>query len=82
MLYLVRKIDESIVVNNDIVIKVVKIERNSVKLGITFPPEATVLRQEIHDRIKAENKSASNNELDKNVLELPIVREQSTKSED
>jgi carbon storage regulator len=58
MLYLVRKLNESIIINNDIEVKVVEIKRNSVKLGITFPNTATVLRKEIHDRIAMENVEA------------------------
>ncbi len=58
MLYLVRKLNESIIVNNNIEVKVVEIKRNSVKLGITFPPSATVLRKEIHDRVAMENVEA------------------------
>ena len=58
MLYLVRKLNESIIINNDIEIKVVEIKRNTVKLGITFPSDSTVLRKEIHDRIAEENASA------------------------
>lgn len=54
MLYLVRKLDESIIINSDIEIKVVEIKRNAVKLGITFPSTATVLRKELHERIMAE----------------------------
>ncbi len=58
MLYLVRKLNESIIINNNIEVKVVEIKRNSVKLGITFPPTATVLRKEIHDRVAMENVEA------------------------
>lgn len=59
MLYLVRKIDESIIINNNVEVKVIEIKRNSVKLGFTFPPTATVLRKEIHDRIALENESSA-----------------------
>ena len=31
----------------------------TAKLGITFPPEATVLRKELHDRIMQENLAAA-----------------------
>jgi carbon storage regulator len=58
MLYLVRKLNESIIVNNDIEIKIVDLNRKTVKLGITFPKTATVLRKEIYDRITQENLSA------------------------
>lgn len=55
MLYLVRKLNESIIINNDIEVKVVEITKNSVKLGFNFPNTASVLRKEIHDRIMEEN---------------------------
>ena len=61
MLYLVRKLDEAIIINNDIEIKIIEIKRNSVKIGITFPKTASVLRKEIHDRIAGENQQASEN---------------------
>lgn len=60
MLYLIRKLGESIIVNGDIELKVVEIKGRSVKLGFEFPPTATVLRKEIHDRIIEENRAAAN----------------------
>lgn len=59
MLYLVRKQDESIIINNDIELKVVEIKGKSVKLGFTFPKGASVLRKELYDKIMAENKAAA-----------------------
>jgi carbon storage regulator len=53
MLFLTRKVGESIVINDDIEVTVVEVRGKSIKLGFTFPPEATVLRRELHDRIKA-----------------------------
>jgi len=69
MLYLVRKLDESIVINNNIEVKVVEIKRNSVKLGFNFPPTASVLRKEIHDRIADEN-IGSVSAFDDDILEV------------
>lgn len=69
MLYLVRKLNESIVINNDIEVKVVEIKRNSIKLGITFPNTATVLRKEIHDRVAMENVEAMHS-FDGEILEI------------
>jgi len=54
MLYLTRKVGESIVVNDGIEITVVEVRGRAVKLGFVFPPGVTVLRRELHDRIKAE----------------------------
>lgn len=73
MLYLVRKLNESIIINNNIEVKVVEIKRNAVKLGITFPSSATVLRKEIHDRITEENMKASGLSDFENVeIEVPL----------
>ena len=57
MLFLTRKVGESIVINDDIEVTVVEVRGKSIKLGFTFPPEAKVLRRELHDRIKAETHS-------------------------
>ena len=54
MLYLTRKIGESIVINDDIEITVVEIRGKSVKLGLTFPSEVSVYRREVYERIQAE----------------------------
>lgn len=59
MLYLSRKIGESIIINNNIELTVVEVRGKSVKLGFEFPAEATVLRKEIHDKIMAENMAAA-----------------------
>jgi len=52
MLILSRKLNESIVIDGRIVVKVLRIEKESVKLGIQAPPEVPVHRQEIHDAIQ------------------------------
>jgi carbon storage regulator len=61
MLYLTRKIGESVVINENIEVTVVEIRGKSIKLGFTFPPEASVLRREIYERIQAENRAAAKN---------------------
>jgi carbon storage regulator len=58
VLYLSRKIGESIIINNNIELTVVEVRGKAVKIGFTFPPDATVLRKEIHDKIMAENIAA------------------------
>lgn len=59
MLYLTRKVGESVIINDDIEVTVVDIRGKSIKLGFTFPAEATVLRREIHERIQEENRAAA-----------------------
>lgn len=59
MLYLMRKQDESIIINNDIELKVIEIKGKSVKLGFSFPKGASVLRKELYDKIMSENTAAA-----------------------
>lgn len=59
MLYLTRKIGESVVINDEIEVTVIDIRGKSIKLGFTFPAHATVLRREIFDRIREENRAAA-----------------------
>lgn len=55
MLVLSRKKNESIVINNDIVITVVEIRGDKVRLGIVAPKEVPVHRQEVYDAIRNMN---------------------------
>lgn len=59
MLYLTRKIGESVIINDDIEVTVIDIRGKSIKLGFTFPATATVLRREIFERIQEENRAAA-----------------------
>src|SRR5207248_11673838 len=51
MLVLSRKKNESIVINNDIVITVVDIHGDKVRLGIEAPKDVPVHRQEVYEAI-------------------------------
>lgn len=59
MLYLSRKVGESIIINNNIEVMVVEVRGKTAKLGFTFPPEASILRKEVHQRIYEQNLAAS-----------------------
>ncbi len=59
MLYLTRKIGESVIINDDIEVTVVDVRGKTIKLGFTFPPDASVLRREIFERIQEENRAAA-----------------------
>jgi carbon storage regulator len=58
MLVLSRKVNENIVIDGRIIVKVVRTEGNFVKLGIEAPPDVPVHRQEIYDEIQRSNKAA------------------------
>ncbi len=62
MLILTRKIGESIVIGDDIVIKVVETGKNSIRIGIDAPKEIPVLRQEVFESIQKENILSSKGE--------------------
>ena len=59
MLYLNRKLGEAVIINQDIEVRVVAISGKTVKLGFTFPPEASVLREEVVEAIKLANRAAA-----------------------
>ncbi len=59
MLYLSRKIGESVIINDNIEITVVQVRGKSIKLGFTFPTDVSVLRREIYERIQEENRAAA-----------------------
>lgn len=64
MLVVTRKKDESILIGDDIEIKIVKVDDGSVKLAISAPRDITILRKEVLDRVKEENKNAITGDLD------------------
>jgi len=47
MLILTRKVDQGIVISGNILVRVLGVERDRVKIGISAPGEVTVLRQEL-----------------------------------
>jgi carbon storage regulator len=52
MLVLSRKMNESIVIRDDIVVTVVEIRGDKVRLGIEAPKEVAVHRREVYEKIK------------------------------
>mgnify|MGYP001566015946 CR=1 FL=1 len=56
MLLLTRKLGENIRIGDDVKITIVEVKGNHVKLGIDAPPSVKVHREEIYERIQAENR--------------------------
>ena len=54
MLILSRRLGESVIVNNDIVITVVKVQGDKVRIGIEAPKEIPVHRKEIQEKVNNE----------------------------
>ncbi len=59
MLVLARKLEESIVIGDDITIKVISIDKGVVKLGIDAPSNISIVRSELLEDVKDSNIAAS-----------------------
>lgn len=60
MLVLTRKIDEEIVVNSDVVIKIISVSEGKVKIGISAPDHVKIFRGEVYEKVKQSTIEASN----------------------
>ncbi len=58
MLVLTRKLGETIVIDDNIVIKVIDIHGKQIRLGIEAPMEIGIYRGEIYEKILAEKQNA------------------------
>jgi carbon storage regulator len=59
VLVFTRRLDEAIVIGEGIEVKVLRIGREGVRLGVTAPPEVPVHRREIYEQIRAANTEAA-----------------------
>ena len=58
MLALARKVNQSIVIGNDIEVTLLEIKGDQIKIGIKAPKSVPIYRKEIFAQIQEENKSA------------------------
>jgi carbon storage regulator len=58
MLFLTRKIGESIIIDDHITLTVSEVRGRIVKLSFDYPDSSRILRKELYDRIQNENKNA------------------------
>ncbi|MEE9278483.1 MAG: carbon storage regulator CsrA [Dehalococcoidia bacterium] len=59
MLILTRKTDQGIVINHNIVVRVLAVDGERVKLGISAPRSVLVLREELCEEVRQENEGAA-----------------------
>lgn len=66
MLILTRKLGESITIGDDIKITILEFQGKQVKLGIIAPKDVKIHREEVYEKIQAQNVEAS--KVSKHVL--------------
>jgi carbon storage regulator len=69
MLILSRKEGESIVIGDNITVKIVSAEKGGVKIGIEAPPEVSILRSELVTAVEDANRQASEQSADASLLQ-------------
>ncbi len=59
MLILTRRVSEEVRIGDDIKIKILGVKGNQVRIGVAAPEDVSVHREEIYQRILAENSIAT-----------------------
>ena len=59
MLVLARKSGESIVINDNIIVKILDVKNSSAKIGIEAPRSVSIYREEVVRQIELENQQAA-----------------------
>ena len=68
MLALARKLNESIMIGNDVEVTLLEIKGDQVKLGIQAPKSVPVYRKEIYLQSQDSNKEAASQDIDTNAM--------------
>lgn len=58
MLVLSRKIGQSLIIGNDIVVRLLEIRGQQVRLGVEAPSDVSVVREELHRVVAEANQEA------------------------
>ena len=59
MLVLTRRVNETLMVGDEVTVTVLGIKGNQVRIGVNAPREVAVHREEIYDRIKTEEQQGN-----------------------
>lgn len=69
MLALSRKINESVMLGNEIEVTILEIKGDQVKIGISAPKSVPIYRKEIYIQIQQANRDAASESLSAQALE-------------
>ena len=64
MLILTRKVNQKLIINDNIEVVILESYKNTVKIGVNAPNNVQIYREEIYNEIKKSNKQAQNYDLD------------------
>lgn len=68
MLALSRKVNESIMIGNDVEITILEIKGDQIKIGINAPKSVPIYRKELYLQILESNKEAASSEISQETL--------------
>ncbi len=64
MLILTRKINQKLIINDNIEVVILESYKNAVKIGVNAPNNVQIYREEVYNEIKKSNKQAHNFDVD------------------
>ena len=76
MLILSRKVNEKIMIGDDISIAIIEVRGDQVRIGVDAPRTVKVFRQEVFDAIKAENKAAAESKPVLPVVDFGTIKQE------
>lgn len=79
MLVFTRKVDEAVIVGDGIEIKVLRVGKDGVRIGISAPAHVPIHRREIYDQIRSANAAAASDRTGVNAIVERLRRSSSSK---
>jgi carbon storage regulator len=64
MLILTRKVNQKLIINDNIEVVILESYKNTVKIGVNAPSDVQIYREEIYNEIKKSNKQARISDID------------------